>query len=231
VTARNAHAGRLAGLTETWSRLHVEQRVAGVAAALLIVSTFGPFSFVEAAEILAAGGVLLLLKQRADGRAFHLPFGDGTAIFAAGVWCGLLIATRIFDRPPGMTVLALVCALLLAAAGLRERAKRAPDDLPEELVRRNPEPFPAAARGARPASEPTAAPASEPAAAPATEPEPPPAAPDPRAAPAPPKRTVHKPSRAKVPSRDADATRQLSLDEDVTTSLPERPEPPAELDG
>ncbi len=133
MTEDGARPGRAAGLAEAWSRLHPEQRVAGVAAALLIVSTLGPFSFVEAAEILAAGAVLALLEQRAGGRSFHLPFGDGTAIFAAGVWCALLIATRIFDRPPGMSALALACALLLAAAGLRERAKRAPDDLPDEL--------------------------------------------------------------------------------------------------
>ena len=214
MTAAGAHGGRLAGLLETWSRLHIEQRVAAVAATLLIVSTLGPFSFVEAAEILAAGGVLLLLKQRADGRAFHLPLGDGTAVFAAGIWCGLLIATRIFDRPPGMTVLALVCALLLAAAGLRERAKRAPDDLPEGLVRRTPErsgaavavdPAPQRASGSQPSPRPTPAPQAKPAA--------------------------RRPKRPTAPDPDTDATRQLSLDEDVTISLSDGPsEPPAEPD-
>jgi len=128
-----AGRGRVGRLVQLWSRLHPEQRVAAIAAILLIVSTLGPFSFVEAAEILAAGAVLALLKQRAEGREFHLPLGDGTVIFGAGVWCGVLIATRMFDRPPGLSVLALVCALLLAAAGLRERAKRAPDDLPERF--------------------------------------------------------------------------------------------------
>lgn len=142
-------AGRLAGLMRAWSLLNVEQRVAAIAAVLLVVSTFGPFSFVEAAEILTAVAVLALLKQRADGRAFHLPLGDGTVIAAAGVWCGLLIATRFLDRPFGMNVLALVCALLLTAAGLRERAKRAPDDLPA-LAR-------VAAAGAHPAATPRAA--------------------------------------------------------------------------
>jgi hypothetical protein len=132
VTA-NAGRGSVGRLLALWTRLHPEQRVAAVAAILLIVSTLGPFSFVEAAEILAAGAVLALLKQRAEGREFHLPLGDGTVIFGAGVWCGVLIATRMFDRPPGLSVLALVCALLLAAAGLRERAKRAPDDLPERF--------------------------------------------------------------------------------------------------
>ena len=127
-------ADRAGGLLEAWRRLNTEQRVAAGASVLLIVSTLGPLSFVEAAEALTAGAVLVLLKQRADRRPFHLPFGDGTAVFAAGVWCALLIATRMFDRPPGQTGLALVCALLLAAAGARERAKREPDDLPTQRL-------------------------------------------------------------------------------------------------
>ncbi len=128
-------AGRPARLAtaiaETWRALNLEQRVAAIAATLVIVSTLGPFSFVEAAEILAAGAVLVLLRMRAQGREFHLPLGDGTAIAAAGAWCAVLIATRMFDRPPGQTALALLCALLLAGAGIRERAKRAPDDVPD----------------------------------------------------------------------------------------------------
>jgi hypothetical protein len=131
----SAERGRLAraaaALTETWQRLNLEQRVAGVAATLVIVSTLGPFSFVEAAEVLAAGAVLVLLRMRAERREFHLPLGDGTAIAGAGLWCAVLIATRMFDRPPGQTVLALLCALLLAAAGIRERAKHEADDLPD----------------------------------------------------------------------------------------------------
>ncbi|HEX2070721.1 MAG TPA: hypothetical protein VHF90_03615 [Thermoleophilaceae bacterium] len=121
-----------AAATETWRWLNFEQRMAAVAAILVIVSTLGPFSFVEAAEILAAAAVLLLLRMRADRREFHLPLGDGTAIAGAGLWCAVLIATRMFDRPPGQTALALLCALLLAAAGVRERARRAPDDLPDQ---------------------------------------------------------------------------------------------------
>jgi hypothetical protein len=201
-----------------WRRLRFEQKVAVAGALLLVVSTLGPFSFVEAAEILAAGAVLLLLKQRADGRAFHLPFGDGTAVFAAGIWCGLLIATRIFDRPPGLTVLALVCALLLAAAGLRERAKRAPDDLPEGLVRR--EANAAAASGPETVEPPARAPEAPEAAAPRSAP---------AAPPTPAKRAPSKPKPRPVPDPETGATRQLSLDEDVTISLPDRsPEPPAE---
>jgi hypothetical protein len=223
VTAARTRDGRLARLLEIWSRLHIEQRVAAIAATLLIVSTLGPFSFVEAAEILAAGAVLVLLKQRAEGRAFHLPFGDGPAIFAAGIWCGVLIATRIFDRPPGMTVLALVCALLLAAAGLRERAKRAPDDLPEELVARRPERSGAAGAGAAPAMPVQAAPPAR-------------SAPAQSAASAAAKSVERRRPRPKAPGPEPDATRQLSLDEDVTISdeaaeppsEPERQAPPAE---
>jgi len=103
---------------------------------LLIVSTVGDaFTFVEVAEIVTALAVLLLLKRRADGYEFHLPFGDGTAIAAAGAWCVLLILVRIFDRPLGQSVLALACALLILGAGIRERAKRPMDDLPDETLK------------------------------------------------------------------------------------------------
>ena len=120
-------------LVALWRRLAVEQRVAAVGAVLLAISTIGPFSFVEAAELLVAVGVLLLLRQRALGKRFHLPFGDGTVILAAGVWAALLIAARVFDRPLGQNLLALACAAILAAAGTRERLKRPPDDVPGEL--------------------------------------------------------------------------------------------------
>ena len=123
-------------LPRAWRLLGPEQRVAAVGSLLLIVSTFGPFTFVEAAEILAALGVLLLLKKRADGSVFHLPFGDGTVIAAAGVWCGLLILIRLFDRSLGQNLLALACAVIVVAAGMRERAKRPMDDLPPEAERK-----------------------------------------------------------------------------------------------
>jgi hypothetical protein len=114
----------------TWRRLNFEQRVAGVAALLLVVSTFGPFSFVEAAMVLTGLAVLLLLRRRAEGRQFHIPFGDGSVIAAAGAWCGLLIVFRLPERPLGQTLLALVCAGGLLIAGGAERRKRPPDDLP-----------------------------------------------------------------------------------------------------
>jgi hypothetical protein len=118
------------GAAEAWRRLNFEQRAAAVGALLLIVSTFGPFSFVEAAIVLVAAAVLLLLYRRAQGRGFHVPFGDGVMIAAGGAWAGFLIVVRLFDRPLGQNLLALVCAAILMLAGLRERAKHPADDLP-----------------------------------------------------------------------------------------------------
>jgi hypothetical protein len=120
----------MAEIARTFRLLNFEQKVAAVGALLLAVSTFGPFSFVELAEILTAAGVLALLRARALGKTFHLPFGDGTVIAAAGVWAGLLIVVRLFDRPLGQNLLALVCAAILVIAGISERAKRPADDLP-----------------------------------------------------------------------------------------------------
>jgi hypothetical protein len=115
-----------------WRVWNAEQRVAAVASVLLIVSTFGPFSWVEVAIVLVGVAVLLLLRRRAQGRPFHLPFGDGIVIAAAGAWSALLILIRLFDRPLGQGMLALACAGLLFAAGIRERAKRPMDDLPRD---------------------------------------------------------------------------------------------------
>ncbi|MEX2195628.1 MAG: hypothetical protein WD844_10115 [Thermoleophilaceae bacterium] len=120
---------RAESITETWRRLNPEQRVAGISAILLIVSTFGPFSFVEAGIVLIGVGVLALLKKRADGALFHLPFGDGAVIAVAGSWSALLIVIRLFDRPLGQNLLALVCAAILVLAGLRERSRRPMDDV------------------------------------------------------------------------------------------------------
>ena len=48
--------------------LGFEQRMAAVGAVLLAVSTIGPFSFVEVAELAIAVGVLALLRARGLGK-------------------------------------------------------------------------------------------------------------------------------------------------------------------
>src|SRR5207248_8007972 len=63
------------------------------------LSAFGAFSFVEAAVLLVAAGVLAMLFARGERRAFHLPGGDGTVILVAGGWAALLIVWRLFDKP------------------------------------------------------------------------------------------------------------------------------------
>ena len=153
-------------LGETWRRLNFEQRVAAVGAVLLVISTLGPFSFVEAAMILTAGGVLLLVRKRAEGKLFHVPFGDGSVIAAAGAWAGFLILVRFVDRPAGQSLLALVCAAAILLAGLLERAKHPPDDLPAGAAEPGTPPAPppdpeervapAASREAAPAEAPPA---------------------------------------------------------------------------
>ena len=111
---------------------------------------WGAFSFVEAAVLLVAAGVIVLLVQRAEGRAFHLPGGDGGAIMAAGLWTGALIVWRIFDKQGGTAqgqipvatgiewgiFIALAVAGLLAYAGNRIRAAHQPEPpLPGEAGR------------------------------------------------------------------------------------------------
>jgi hypothetical protein len=59
------------------------------------------FSFVEAAILLVAVGVLVLLYARAEGRAFHLPGGDGLVITFAGAWVALLVFYRLLDNKSG----------------------------------------------------------------------------------------------------------------------------------
>ena len=110
-------------------------------------NAWGAFSFVEAAVLLVAVGVLVLLFQRAEGRAFHLPGGDGWVITIAGLWTCFLVVWRAFDKQ-GVTshqqVLvssgiewgifgALLAAAGLAYAGVRIRAARRPEPpLPTE---------------------------------------------------------------------------------------------------
>jgi hypothetical protein len=102
------------------------------------LSAFGVFSFVEAAVLLVAAGVIYLVWARANRRAFHLPGGDGTVIMAAGGWALVLLVWRLFDKPgvkdPSGTVgiqwgifVAFVAAGALMAAGARVRAAHRPE--------------------------------------------------------------------------------------------------------
>jgi hypothetical protein len=117
------------------------------------LTAWGAFSFVEAAVLLVAAGVLTLLFQRAEGRAFHLPGGDGAVITAAGVWTCVLVVWRIFDKQGGQAhgqdvvtngiewgiFAALGVALFLTYAGSRIRAAHRPEPpLPEEAVSQAP---------------------------------------------------------------------------------------------
>src|SRR6202035_2714396 len=61
------------------------------------------FSWVEAAVLLVAISVLMLLFLRAEGRAFHLPGGDGFIVMAAGGWTCILVIWRVLDKQ-GTTV-------------------------------------------------------------------------------------------------------------------------------
>jgi hypothetical protein len=154
--ASSSVAGQLRRAVRAFGLLNLEQKAAAIGALLLVVSTFGTFSFVEAAEILIGLGVLALLLGRAEGKRFHLPFGDGTMIAAAGIWAGALIVVRLFDRPLGQNLLALACAAILFLAGARERAKRPADDLPAEQTTPptpDEEPWPGAAPGAERAGD------------------------------------------------------------------------------
>lgn len=116
------------------------------------LTAFGVFSFVEAAVLLVAIGVLVLLFVRAEGQTFHLPGGDGTTLLGAGLWIVLLLVWRLFDKP-GITTrgaaanvgiqwgifFALAAAGTLAYAGSRmRRAGRPPPPLTEP--RRRPRP-------------------------------------------------------------------------------------------
>jgi hypothetical protein len=155
-------------LVRAWKVLPYESRLAAFASSALVLTLFlpwyqvtliapakaaklqsasatitgwGAFSFVEAAVLLVAAGVLTLLFHRAEGRAFHLPGGDGGVIAAAGLWTCVLIVWRIFDKQGAATngpsattsgvewgiFIALGAAAFLAYAGSRIRAAHRPE--------------------------------------------------------------------------------------------------------
>jgi hypothetical protein len=123
---------------QTTAFVTVKQKLEPATASL---SGWGAFSWVEAAILLVAVGVLTLLFQRAEGRAFHLPGGDGGVIAAAGFWTCVLIIWRIFDKQSASSngkigaasgiewgiFIALAVAASLAWAGNRIRVAHAPE--------------------------------------------------------------------------------------------------------
>jgi hypothetical protein len=114
-------------LPRSFNALVSEQRLVVLAAALVLVSMLLPWysktingvtrtgitadheaklaifvpSFVEASIFLVAIAILMLMFFRGEGSAFHLPFGDGLVVTAAGAWVGLLVFYRFIDQPAG----------------------------------------------------------------------------------------------------------------------------------
>ncbi|HWF50639.1 MAG TPA: hypothetical protein VG294_08365 [Solirubrobacteraceae bacterium] len=156
-----------ARIRRAWKALPSERRLAAAAALGLFLTLFLPwyqetglahagtrlqtatasltgwaaFSWVEAAVLLVAVGVLALIFLRAEGRAFHLPGGDGNVVTAAGSWTCLLVIWRVFDKQ-GVSdrgqfattsgiewgiFITLGVAALLIYAGSRIRAAHTPE--------------------------------------------------------------------------------------------------------
>ncbi len=159
----------MARVARAWQAMDRERRFAALASIGLFISMFLPwyqqnavvsaprtvplqsqnldafqvFSFVEAAVLLVAVALIYMLFARAEGREFNMPGGDGTVVFAAGVWTGLLLIFRLFDKPSigGHGVagnigvqwgifFALAAAGLIAYSGSRMRAARGGGHLP-----------------------------------------------------------------------------------------------------
>lgn len=161
--------GAVARVRAAWRELFADQRLAALAALGLVASMFLPWyqqtgfavarggtekieesliafeswGFVEASILLVALSVLLLLFMRGERRAFHLPFGDGIVIAAAGLWVMFLVFYRQVDKPGGdesgtlkTTIgvswgifVAFLLGALLAYAGFRLHAHRRPEPL------------------------------------------------------------------------------------------------------
>jgi len=130
------------------------------------VSAFGVFSFVEAAVLLVAAAVLFLIWARSEGKGFHLPGGDGTAIMIAGGWAVLLLVWRLFDKPNAPNpsedyglqwgiAAALAAAVALFVTGARVRAAHRPEP-PNPAADDFAEPPPHTPRPPRRRADPTA---------------------------------------------------------------------------
>lgn len=118
------------------------------------------FTFVEAAIFLVAVGVMYLMYARGNDRGFHLPFGDGNIVTAAGCWATFLVFYRFVDQPsgnasPGISTtydlswgifFGLLAALFLAYTGQQLRAAHvAEPPLPRAVATAETAPVPASA--------------------------------------------------------------------------------------
>src|SRR3954451_18468064 len=167
-TAAERAGGVLRRIAASWGNLGADQRLAGWASLALFVTMFLPwyqetgnavvgakqlakvdnnlsafqvFTFIEASVLLVAIGVLVMLFARGEGKAFHLPGGDGSVVFAGGVWVCLLVFIRQLDKPDGNSgaqiattigvqwgiFIAFLAGLGLAYAGWRIRAAHRPE--------------------------------------------------------------------------------------------------------
>jgi hypothetical protein len=136
-TAAIAAAVLVLSMALPWYQRTVDPGAAGGLASKSL-SAFGVFTFVEAAILLVAAGVLFLIWARMEGKGFHLPGGDGLVISLAGGWALVLLIWRVFDRPgdeqAGVVVgvqwgfiVALAAAVALVVAGARVRAAHRPE--------------------------------------------------------------------------------------------------------
>jgi hypothetical protein len=177
-------SGVVSRITRNWRALTPQQQLAAIAALALLFTmvlpwyqetgvavvkgkpvaiadsknAFQVYSFVEAAVFVVAVGVLGMLWARAEGKAFHLPGGDGTVIMGAGLWVMFLIFYRQLDKPNGRhegqfsttmgvqwgIFIAFLVGAGLAYSGYRIRAAHVPEPVTDET----PEPPPAPPAGA-----------------------------------------------------------------------------------
>ena len=155
---RRQHPSPRARARSGWAELFGEQRLAAAAALGLFITMFLPgytqtpveiagrsrtlmafqsWGFIEASILLVAIGILALIWARADRRAFHLPFGDGVVLMAAGGWVMFLVFYRQVDHPdggPNVAVgvswgifLAFLCGAVITYAGWHLKATRRPE--------------------------------------------------------------------------------------------------------
>lgn len=103
----------------------------------LVLTGLGDFGFVEAALVLTALMVLLLVLRVGAGHVPPRPLREWGLVMAGGVWSAVIVVYRMFDRPEltlggadepydlGYGImLALGGAGLIVAAGLRLRSQR-----------------------------------------------------------------------------------------------------------